>query len=168
MIEVGALDSPLGELRFARREGRLLALAFAEGWPRPFATLCRRLGGVAIADARGPGELSARLGAYFAGDLASLETLPIELVGTAFQRAVWQRLRGVRPGTTIAYGELARALGVPRAARAVGAANGANPLWLVVPCHRAIGANGALTGYAGGLQRKRWLLEHEQAALSAR
>ncbi len=165
MIEVGALTSPLGAVRFARRDGRLLALGFEEHWPRLFAALSRRLGGADATESRAPRELASGLAAYFDGELASLDALAIELVGTPFQRAVWQRLRAVPAGATIAYGALARALGAPDAARAVGAANGANPLWLVVPCHRAIGANGALTGYAGGLHRKRWLLEHEKARL---
>ena len=102
------------------------------------------------------------LGAYFDGDPDALETLPIHLGGTPFQRAVWMALRGIPAGTTLTYAELARQIGQPRAVRAVGAANGANPLSLILPCHRVVGSDQSLRGYAGGLARKQWLLEHER------
>jgi methylated-DNA-[protein]-cysteine S-methyltransferase len=103
------------------------------------------------------------LDAYFAGQLHGLSALPIDLGGSEFQRAVWNALRAVPAGETVSYGALARAIGKPHAARAVGAACGANPVWLVVPCHRAIGSDGHLVGYAAGLERKGWLLAHERA-----
>jgi methylated-DNA-[protein]-cysteine S-methyltransferase len=103
----------------------------------------------------------SRLGDYFAGDLDALADIPVNPGGTPFQRSVWSALRRVAPGQTVAYRDLARAIGAPAAVRAVGAANGANPIAIVIPCHRAIGADGSLTGYAGGLERKRWLLAHE-------
>jgi methylated-DNA-[protein]-cysteine S-methyltransferase len=162
VIELGSVATPLARARFARRDGRLLAFTFDDYWPTISAALARRLPGVPLRDGAAPGELAARLDAYFAGELASLDAIDVELVGTPFQRAVWATLRGVRAGATTTYGALARALGRPSASRAVGAANGANPLWLIVPCHRVIGSDGALTGYAGGLQRKAWLLEHER------
>lgn len=109
---------------------------------------------------------AAQLAAYFAGARRTFD-LPLAPTGTAFQRAVWRALGDVAYGQTTGYGALARALGRPTAARAVGAANGANPLPIVVPCHRVIGADGTLTGYAGGLTIKRWLLAHE-AATAAR
>ncbi len=109
---------------------------------------------------------AAQLAAYFAGDRRTFD-VPLAPTGTAFQRAVWRALGEVAYGQTTGYGALARALGRPTAARAVGAANGANPLPIVVPCHRVIGADGTLTGYAGGLTIKRWLLAHE-AATAAR
>jgi methylated-DNA-[protein]-cysteine S-methyltransferase len=90
-----------------------------------------------------------------------LDTIEVEMNGTPFQLRVWQALRGVHAGRTASYSEIARAVGAPAAVRAVGAANGANPIAVVVPCHRIIGANGALTGYGGGLRRKEWLLRHE-------
>lgn len=102
----------------------------------------------------------AQLQAYFAGELTDFE-LPIELHGTEFQRRVWASLREIPYGQTISYGELARWVGKPKASRAVGLANGRNPIAIVVPCHRVIGADGSLTGYGGGLERKVWLLEHE-------
>ena len=101
------------------------------------------------------------LDAYFAGDLVALCTLPLHWTGTAFQRACWQALLRIAPGAPISYAEQARAIGRPGAARAVGGANALNPIAIVVPCHRVIGSNAALTGYAGGLARKRWLLAHE-------
>lgn len=104
------------------------------------------------------------LEAYFAGDLEAISRLSVATAGTDFQRAVWHALRTIAVGDTTTYGALATQIGRPRAVRAVGAANGSNPIAIVVPCHRVIGANAALTGYAGGLQRKSWLLAHEANA----
>jgi len=101
--------------------------------------------------------------AYFKCDIAAIDGLPVETAGTPFQRSVWRALRRIRRGTTISYAELARWIGKPRAVRAAGLANGQNPISIVVPCHRVIGSNGTLTGYGGGLPRKKWLLEHEGA-----
>ncbi len=100
--------------------------------------------------------------AYFDGDLSAVNDLPTETNGTAFQRAVWQVLRKIPAGRTISYGALAAQIGNPKAVRAVGLANGSNPIAIVVPCHRVIGANASLTGYGAGLHRKRWLLAHER------
>ena len=102
----------------------------------------------------------ARMQAYFAGELRDFE-LPLAAGGTPFQQRVWRALCDIPYGETISYGELARRIGQPKASRAVGLANGQNPIAIVVPCHRVIGANGSLTGYGGGLERKRWLLAHE-------
>jgi len=104
------------------------------------------------------------LGAYFGGDLGALAALPAHAGGTRFQRMVWSALREIPPGQTRSYAQLAAGIGRPGAARAAGAANAANPVSLVVPCHRVLGADGSLTGYGGGLERKRWLLAHEGAA----
>ncbi|MGR7093277.1 methylated-DNA--[protein]-cysteine S-methyltransferase [Klebsiella aerogenes] len=112
-------------------------------------------------DARDPGGLSAKLQQYFDGDLAIIDTLPTATGGTPFQRQVWQALRTIPCGQVMHYGQLAEVLGRPGAARAVGAANGSNPVSIVVPCHRVIGRNGTMAGYAGGVQRKEWLLRHE-------
>jgi methylated-DNA-[protein]-cysteine S-methyltransferase len=101
------------------------------------------------------------LNAYFDGDLHALDRVTTATAGTPFQRAVWKFLRTITPGTTISYGELAARIGRSSASRAVGAANGSNPIAIVVPCHRVIGASGKLTGYGGGLARKRWLIDHE-------
>ena len=101
-------------------------------------------------------------GRYFSGISADSSMLPLEMRGAPFERKVWEALRDIPPGTTTSYGAIAKTLGTPSAARAVGMANGANPLAVIVPCHRVIGASGALTGYGGGLDRKTWLLEHER------
>lgn len=108
-----------------------------------------------------PGGLSDKFHAYFAGDLNVINTLPTATMGTPFQRDVWQALRTIPCGQVLFYGQLAEQLGRPTAARAVGAANGANPVSIVVPCHRVIGRDGSMTGYAGGVARKEWLLRHE-------
>ena len=121
----------------------------------------------AIRDDAAFAAVRAQLDAYFAGALTEFD-LPLAARGTAFQRRVWSALRSIPYGATVSYGELARRIGAPTAARAVGLANGANPIPIVVPCHRVIGADGSLTGFGGGLARKRWLLAHEaQHAASA-
>jgi methylated-DNA-[protein]-cysteine S-methyltransferase len=101
---------------------------------------------------------------YFEGDLGVIERLPVETGGTVFQRTVWKALRDIPCGVTVSYAELARRIERPSAVRAVGLANGANPVGIVVPCHRVVGSNGTLTGYGGGIERKRWLLAHEASA----
>jgi len=111
--------------------------------------------------ASNPNGLSQKLADYFSGDLSVIESLPTATAGTPFQRQVWQALRTIPCGEVMHYGQLAETLGRPGAARAVGAANGSNPVSIVVPCHRVIGRNGTMTGYAGGLGRKEWLLRHE-------
>jgi methylated-DNA-[protein]-cysteine S-methyltransferase len=110
-----------------------------------------------------PSHVLCRLRNYFAGDIHSLAGIEWRAAGTPFQRAVWTALTAIAPGTTLSYRALAAKLGHPNAVRAVGLANGANPISVVVPCHRVIGADGSLTGYGGGIERKRWLLAHEGA-----
>lgn len=102
---------------------------------------------------------------YFQGDLSALKKIPIAHEGSEFQKLVWAELRNIEPGSPISYGTLAQRIGKPRAVRAVGLANGANPIGIIVPCHRVIGANQSLTGYGGGLKRKQWLLDHEVKSL---
>jgi methylated-DNA-[protein]-cysteine S-methyltransferase len=111
--------------------------------------------------------VAEQLRAYFAGELLAFN-LPLALAGTPFQRSVWSALAEIRFGQTLGYGQIAARLGAPRAARAVGAAVGRNPVSVIVPCHRAVGADGSLTDFAGGLARKRWLFEHEQGVLADR
>ena len=115
---------------------------------------------------REPERVRAAVEAYFAGDVHALDGLTVTTGGTDFQRSVWKALRAIPAGETRTYGQLAAAIGSPKAVRAVGLANGRNPVGLIVPCHRVIGANGTLTGYAGGLERKRWLLQHEGASVA--
>jgi methylated-DNA-[protein]-cysteine S-methyltransferase len=159
--------TPIGELLVvADREGRLRAIDWSDYEERLLRLLRLHYGpnGFALEPARNPGGLTAALGAYFEGDLGVIEHLPVETGGTPFQRAVWAALRGIPCGMTVSYAELARRIERPSAVRAVGLANGANPVGIVVPCHRVVGAKGTLTGYAGGLERKRWLLAHEARA----
>lgn len=117
---------------------------------------------VALVEGADPFGLAASVSRYFAGEVTAIETLSVAPAGTDFQRAVWAALREIPSGQTWSYAQLARHIGRPRAVRAVGAANGANPVGLIVPCHRVIGQDGSLTGYGGGLDRKRWLLAHER------
>ena len=119
-----------------------------------------------IKSRKAPAAIRKALAGYFAGDLAAIDAVPVATAGTSFQREVWAALRGIQPGATLSYGALARELGRPKSVRAVGLANGANPVAVVVPCHRVIGADASLTGYGGGIDRKRWLLTHEGAAFA--
>jgi methylated-DNA-[protein]-cysteine S-methyltransferase len=149
--------SPVGELLLAGSEGSLRGLWMQSG-PRPRAVGERWVRADApFAEAR------AELSEYFAGERRRFD-LALDPPSTPFQRRVWRALREIPPGATATYGELARRLGRPTAARAVGAANALNPISIVIPCHRLVGANGALTGYAGGIERKRMLLELEAGA----
>ncbi|MFZ4689128.1 MAG: bifunctional transcriptional activator/DNA repair enzyme AdaA [Polymorphobacter sp.] len=146
-------------------DGVLRALDFSDFAERMQRLLARHYGAFTLVPGEAPAAVTAALDAYFGGDLAALDALPVATAGTDFQKRVWAALRRIPAGATQGYGTLATALGQPGAARAVGLANGSNPIGIVVPCHRVIGASGALTGYAGGVERKRWLLAHEGAAL---
>lgn len=110
-----------------------------------------------------PSPAGRALEAYFGGELAAIDAVAVQTGGTEFQREVWAGLRRIPVGRTVSYGALAASLGRPKATRAVGLANGSNPISIIVPCHRVIGADSSLTGYGGGLERKRWLLAHEGA-----
>lgn len=160
-LEIAGTATPIGTIGLAAIDGSLCALEFAERWPRRLAWLERRLGPVTTRPTADPAGVVGALARYFDGRLDALDDIPLRMLGTAFQRRVWTALREVPAGRTVSYGGLARTVCGPAAARAVGAANGANPIALVVPCHRVVGSDGALTGYAGGVERKRWLLEHE-------
>lgn len=160
-LEIASAATPLGTIGLAVAGEALCALEFAERWPWRLAWLERRLGPVRIRPVEDPAGVVTALASYFDGRLDALDGIPVRMVGTAFQQRVWNALRRVPAGGTVSYGALARTVCSTAAARAVGAANGANPIALVVPCHRVVGAGGALTGYAGGVDRKRWLLEHE-------
>ncbi len=157
--------SPIGTFSIVCDErGSLRALEF-EGFDARLRKLLRlHYGDLADTrhDGRAPRVVLDAIDAYFAGDLLAIEGVEVRTAGTDFQRSVWAELRRIPAGTTISYGELAARIGNTRASRAVGLANGSNPVVLVQPCHRVIGANGSLTGFGGGLERKRWLLAHEQ------
>jgi methylated-DNA-[protein]-cysteine S-methyltransferase len=159
------LPSPVGLLTLAWDDSALRALDFDGFDSRFHALLAAHYGEYGLAQAEIPEPFRAALEAYFAGDLAAIGSIPVRTAGTPFQEKVWAGLREIPAGMTISYSELAARLGNPAATRAVGRANGANPVGIVVPCHRVIGSNGSLTGYGGGMHRKRWLLEHERAHL---
>ena len=158
------LTSPVGDLAAFTHEGALCALSFVDGRYDPLAVLGTRFGPVHTRDAD-PLDVTGRFRDYFRGQLDALDALPVDTGGTPFQRRVWEVLRTIPAGTTLSYLEVARRVGAEEAVRAVGAANGANPVAIVIPCHRVIGANGRLVGYGGGLDRKRWLLAHENAPI---
>ena len=163
---LGRLESPIGTILLAHdADGRLRALDFEDFEPRMRQLLRLHYGEVALAASPAPRPVTAALEGYFSGDHAALASVATETAGTPFQRSVWAALRTIPPGRTMSYGALAGQLGRPSASRAVGMANGANPVAIVAPCHRVIGADGALTGFGGGLHRKRWLLEHEGVRL---
>ena len=160
------VDSPVDKLLLAAQRSGLTAVFF-EPHDASITASCYLDDG-ASGDASSILELaSAQLAAYFAGHLTTFD-LPLAPAGTAFQCRVWETLREIPFGESTSYGELAHRIGAPKGARAVGAANGRNPLPIIVPCHRVIGADGTLTGFGGGMHRKRWLLEHERAVLRAR
>ena len=156
--------SALGEILLVfDGSGRLRALDFADCQQRMERLLRLHYGTSAWRPAPAPAGILDPLRAYFAGDHAAVGAIAVETGGTLFQRAVWNALRSIPPGQTSTYGVVAQRVGRPAASRAVGLANGANPIAIAIPCHRVIGAGGALTGFGGGLHRKAWLLAHEQA-----
>ncbi len=164
------LPTPLGTMLVATdADGRLRAL----DWETHVERMHRLLGRlyrpiiVRLVDGDAAGPVLDRLRAFFAGDLRSIDDIAVETGGTPFQRTVWSALRRIPAGETWSYRALARHVGRPDAVRAVGTANGANPISIVVPCHRVIGHDGSLTGYGGGLERKAWLLNHERAHRAA-
>jgi methylated-DNA-[protein]-cysteine S-methyltransferase len=160
------LQTPIGTALLVTDAGGVLrALDWEEHAPRMRELLRLQYGAVVLEDVRSSGELRSALTAYFKGDLDRLNTIKWRVAGTPFQQKVWNALPKIPAGTTMSYGALAARLSAPNAMRAVGHANGSNPISIVVPCHRLIGANGALVKYGGGLERKRWLLEHEGVKL---
>lgn len=159
------LETEIGTLRLVANHSALCALYFGEEQPQLMKRLARRYGRFQLRRAKNPQGFTDFFQAYFAGDYQALDRIPVDINGTPFQQQVWSALRTIPSGETISYGELAAKIGKPTAARAVGMANAVNPVAIVVPCHRVIGANAKLVGYGGGLDRKRWLLNHEGVAL---
>jgi methylated-DNA-[protein]-cysteine S-methyltransferase len=167
-LQLDRLPTPIGEALLVTDEaGVLRALDFHDHEARMLRLLRTHYGSMALANGAAPGEVTSNLRRYFDGELSALRSIAWATAGTPFQRSVWNALVAIPAGQTRGYGELARLLGAPNASRAVGLANGANPVALVVPCHRVIGASGKLTGYASGLHRKDWLLRHEGARFTA-
>jgi methylated-DNA-[protein]-cysteine S-methyltransferase len=168
---IDRVDTPLGEFVIvADRDGNLRATSWTDHEDGMRRQLRQHYGenGFSLESASDPNNLTTAIKAYFAGDLSSIDKVPVETGGTSFQRDVWHALRKIPCGTTVSYATIAKQIGRPQAVRAVGLANGSNPVGVVVPCHRVIGSNGTLTGYGGGLHRKRWLLDHERATQSVR
>ena len=160
-LEAAEVRSPVGVWSLVASPRGLCLLHGGGDWDALGEVLQRRFGAFSLADAKDPFEAVSRLRAYFAGELRALDALPVDTGGTEFQQSVWAALRRIPAGRTSCYSDLAAAVGRPQATRAVGAANGANPVAVVIPCHRVIGKDGSLTGYGGGLERKAWLLRHE-------
>jgi len=152
-------DSPVGPLTLVATDGTLCGLYMERQRHSP------ALETFGTADPRGFEAAVEQLAAYFAGELTEFD-LPLALAGTPFQQRVWAELRLIPFGETVSYGELAQRLGQPTASRAVGLANGKNPVSIIVPCHRVVGSGGSLTGYGGGLPRKRYLLDFEQGTFA--
>jgi methylated-DNA-[protein]-cysteine S-methyltransferase len=163
---IDRVNTPIGEMLIvADREGNLRAVDWADYETRMFRILRLHYGdkGFELEPAHDPGGLTCAISRYFAGELSAIDFLPVRTGGTLFQRTVWHALRNIPCGTTLSYLRLAERIGRPSASRAVGLANGSNPVGVVIPCHRVIGTHGSLTGYGGGIKRKSWLLEHEAA-----
>jgi methylated-DNA-[protein]-cysteine S-methyltransferase len=165
-FELSRVDTPIGAMLVATDDaGRLRVL----DWETHADRMHRLLGrfyphdAVRLVDGQAAAPVVDRLNAFFAGDIAAINGIPTETAGTPFQREVWSALGQIPAGETWTYTQLAQRIGRPSAVRAVGMANGANPIGVVIPCHRVVGADGSLTGYGGGLARKQWLLEHEGA-----
>lgn len=164
-FSIDQLDTAIGELVIVSdSEGNLRALDWADYEERMERLLRLHYGqrGYRLQRASDPHGLTSALGRYFAGELGAIDNLPVKTAGTPFQREVWRALRTIACGSTLSYGKLAEQIGRRTAVRAVGLANGSNPVGIVVPCHRVVGSDGSLTGYGGGLARKEWLLQHEQ------
>ena len=166
-LELTVTQTPVGPMALYALEGQLVGLTLdgGHGAEHPVVKyLARHLGAFETREVEDAAGAATRLRRYFAGDVAALTEQPVRMLGTAFQRGVWDALRHIPAGETRSYGSLAKSLGKPDAVRAVAAANGANPVAVFVPCHRVIAADGTLWGYGGGLPMKQWLLRHEGAA----
>ncbi len=170
LLLIDRIETPIGALDIvADEDDALRAVEWTDHAERMYDALRLQYGreGYVLNRARDQAGLSAALRAYFEGDVTAIDRLKVATGGTEFQKSVWRALRTIPCGETISYAILAERVGRPKAVRAVGHANGDNPISVVVPCHRVIGTNGSLTGYGGGIERKRWLLAHERAGRSA-
>ena len=158
--------APFEAVLYAVDDGKLCAVDFANYEARMEKLLKRRYGSYRFVPAKNPQGYGERIAAYLAGKLDAINDLPVSLGGTAFQQSAWLALRMIPAGQTATYTTQAARVGKPQAVRAIGAANGQNPVAIVLPCHRVIGASGALTGFGGGIPTKAWLLRHEGALLA--
>ena len=159
------IPSPIGDIIVASDGKVLHALDFEDYEDRMHRLLERYYGKVSFRAMQNPGGTSDIIRRYLDGDIEAIASVAVRFSGSEFQNLCWGTLQSIPAGTTWSYGELAKRIGKPKASRAVGLANGSNPIAIVVPCHRVIGADGSLTGYGGGMERKRWLLAHEGAML---
>jgi methylated-DNA-[protein]-cysteine S-methyltransferase len=157
------LESPIGTLLIVTDGQAVRALDFLDFEPRMQRLLKLHYGSQPLRENPEKLGIKKRLQEYFAGNLTSINEISVRTESSPFQQLVWAELRKIPAGATVSYGELAKRIGSPSASRAVGLANGSNPIAVIVPCHRVIGSTGALTGYGGGIERKRWLLNHEAA-----
>lgn len=158
--------APFAAVLYAVDGGALCAVDFAGYESRMDRLLKRRYGQYRFIESRNPRGFGDRIAAYLAGDIEAINDLPVSLGGTDFQRSAWLALRKIPAGATATYAAQAARIGKPAAVRALGAANGQNPVAIVLPCHRVIGSDGALTGFGGGIPTKAWLLKHEGALLA--
>jgi len=165
---VDYIPSPIGKIVIVVDGDKMCSLDFEDYTERMMKLLERRYAEVLLKQVDDPHGFSARIKNYFAGDYESLTAIPVNTGGTHFQQQVWTALREIPVGQTFAYSQLAAMIGKPKAARAVGMTNSLNPIGIALPCHRVVGCNASLTGYAGGLDRKRWLLRHENAILNSK
>ena len=165
-FETDVISTPVGDVIIVVADGVLLALDFAGYRDRMTRLLTKRFGPITLTPAANPGGISHQVQRYFDGEITALAKVPMATGGTPFQRTVWNALRQIEPGTVSTYGDIAKQIDNPKAVRAVGMANSLNPIAIALPCHRVVGTNEKLTGYAGGLERKRWLLEHEGVSLT--
>jgi methylated-DNA-[protein]-cysteine S-methyltransferase len=162
-LRLGKVASPIGDLLVAAAGEAVCAVAFEGGEADTERYLTRRYGECVQVQGRVPAQLRDALRGYFEGDLAAFDGIEAAARGTAFQERVWNALRKVPAGRTASYADIAQQIGQPTAVRAVGLADGQNPVPIIIPCHRIIGRDGSLTGFGGGLERKAWLLRHEGA-----
>jgi methylated-DNA-[protein]-cysteine S-methyltransferase len=159
------IETPIGQVVLVVENQNLCFVDFEGNEGRMKQLLEKRFGNYVLEPTQNPFGYSSKLEGYFSGDLSAVDDIPVSTGGTEFQQKVWLELREIPTGQTRSYGAMAAKLGQPTASRAVGMTNGLNPISIVLPCHRVIGASGTLTGYAGGLERKKWLLEHEGVKL---
>ncbi|HAS10396.1 MAG TPA: methylated-DNA--protein-cysteine methyltransferase [Acidimicrobiaceae bacterium] len=168
-VRTTSIETPTGAVRIAVAVDdageRVVALAFADHFDRVSARVRARF--AAAEWVAGETAASDAVRRYLGGELAAFDEVEVDATGTPFQQQVWDALRAIPAGETRSYGQVAAAIGSPGAVRAVGTANGANPVWLVVPCHRVVRSDGSVGGYGGGPERKAWLLDHERSTKGA-
>ncbi len=162
-LDLTIYSSPVGEIAIFSNNGKLCLVDFHDNRDRIDQLLTRRYGAFEIRHDGGLRWIREKFERYFNGDWNAFEDIDLDTGGTQFQQNVWNRLKAISIGETLSYTGLAQEIGRPKAVRAVAGANASNPIAIIIPCHRVIGKNGAMRGYAGGVDRKKWLLKHEEA-----